>query len=86
MNASIEKEKIEIIKWVAGLKDGVALERLMKFKANPGIFDKVVRLIDEEIKPSSKLEDRLFGEILKKSKRSAKLNEKETKALVDSIR
>lgn len=86
MNASLEKEKIEIIKWVAGLKDGVALERLMQFKANPGIFDKIVRQVDEERIRSSKLEDELFGEILKKSKRSGRLNEKKTKAMVASIR
>lgn len=73
MEATLEKDKIEIIKWIAGLKDRAAIERIKLFKRNPSNPD----LLDE---------DQLFGEILKKSKRSGRLSEKETKALVASLR
>lgn len=36
MNKStLEKEKLEIIKWVASLKEGTAIERLRMLRANP---------------------------------------------------
>lgn len=35
MKSTIEKEKLEIIKWVTNLKDKTAIERLRMLKANP---------------------------------------------------
>lgn len=49
MNASIEKEKIEIIKWVVGLKDGAAFEQLKQLKANPTKLDWSVQVSEKEI-------------------------------------
>ncbi len=48
MNPSIEKEKIEIIKWVVGLRDGVAIERLRMLKQNPHRLDWWNQITDEE--------------------------------------
>lgn len=86
MNATLEKDKIEIIKWVAGLKGGVAMERLKLLKKNPKKIDWWDQISADEQSAIAKDEDKVFGEILKKSKRSGRLNEKETKVLVAAIR
>jgi predicted transcriptional regulator len=33
--ANLEKEKLEIIKWVTGLKDNTAIEKLRMLRENP---------------------------------------------------
>lgn len=48
---------------------------------NPAELKKLFKLIRVE-----EMEDKIFGELLEKSKLSGKLNEKETKALIASIR
>jgi hypothetical protein len=72
MNASLEKDKIEIIKWVVGIKDKWFIEKLKMLKENPNV--------------EARSEDEIFGEILKKSKRTGRLSEKETKAFIASLR
>lgn len=48
---------------------------------SPDELDEIFKIIRAD-----ELEDRIFGELLEKSKLSGRLNEKETKALVASIR
>ena len=72
MNATLEKDKIELIKWVAGIKDKESIEKLKMLRKTPIV--------------AAKNEEKIFGEILKKSKRTGRLNEKETKAFIASLR
>ncbi len=48
---------------------------------SPNELREVLKIVKAE-----DIEERMFGEIMAKSKLSGKLNEKETKALMDSIR
>jgi predicted transcriptional regulator len=45
---NIEKEKLEIIKWVTGLKDNTAIERLRMLRENPRKLDWWNEITDEE--------------------------------------
>jgi hypothetical protein len=45
---SIEKEKLEIIKWVTNLKDDTAIERLRMLRVNPKKLDWWNEVTDEE--------------------------------------
>ena len=45
---NVEKEKLEIIKWVTGLKDETALERLRMLRKRPGKLDWWNEITDEE--------------------------------------
>ena len=46
--ANIEKEKLEIIKWVTGLKDESAIEKLRMLRTNPRKLDWWEEITDEE--------------------------------------
>ncbi len=49
MNAvNLEKEKLEIIKWVTGLKDNTAIEKLRMLRENPRKLDWWNEITDEE--------------------------------------
>ncbi|MBS1486255.1 MAG: hypothetical protein JST43_01605 [Bacteroidetes bacterium] len=43
-----EKEKLEIIKWIANLKDNTAIERLKMLRASPKRADWWSEITDEE--------------------------------------
>ena len=45
---NLEKEKLEIIKWVTGLKDNTALEKLRMLRENPRKLDWWNEITDEE--------------------------------------
>ena len=45
---NVEKEKLEIIKWVTNLKDNTAIERLRMLRANPRKLDRWNEITDEE--------------------------------------
>ena len=45
---SVEKEKLEIIKWVTGLKDGDAIEKLRMLRASPKKLEWWNEITDEE--------------------------------------
>lgn len=45
---NVEKEKLEIIKWVTGLKDNTAIERLKMLRQKPGKADWWTEITDEE--------------------------------------
>ena len=45
---NVEKEKLEIIKWVTNLKDNTAIERLRMLRANPRKLDWWNEITDEE--------------------------------------
>lgn len=45
---NLEKEKLEIIKWVTGLKDTTAIERLRMLKENPRKLDWWREITNEE--------------------------------------
>jgi hypothetical protein len=45
---SIEKEKLEIIKWVTNLKDDTAIERLRMLRVNPKKLDWWNEITNEE--------------------------------------
>lgn len=47
-NLNVEKEKLEIIKWVTNLKDNTAIERLRMLRANPRKLDWWNEITDEE--------------------------------------
>jgi hypothetical protein len=47
-NLNMEKEKLEIIKWVTSLKDDTAIERLRMLRANPRKLDWWNEITDEE--------------------------------------
>ena len=48
MEATLEKDKIEIIKWIAGLKDRTAIDSIKLFKNNSKKSDKWVQISEEE--------------------------------------
>jgi predicted transcriptional regulator len=45
---NIEKEKLEIIKWITSLKDDTAIERLKMLRENPRKLDWWNEITDEE--------------------------------------
>ena len=45
---NVEKEKLEIIKWVTSLKDDTAIERLRMLRVNPRKLDWWNEITDEE--------------------------------------
>lgn len=45
---NLEKEKLEIIKWVTGLKDTTAMEKLRMLRENPKKLDWWNEITDEE--------------------------------------
>ncbi len=45
---NLEKEKLEIIKWVTGLKDNTAIEKLRMLRKNPKKLDWWNEITDEE--------------------------------------
>ena len=45
---NLEKEKLEIIKWVTGLKDNTAMEKLRMLRENPKKLDWWNEITDEE--------------------------------------
>ena len=47
-NLNMEREKLEIIKWVTSLKDDTAIERLRMLRANPRKLDWWNEITDEE--------------------------------------
>lgn len=46
--SNVEKEKLEIIKWVTGLKDRNAIEKLMMLRDSPRRLDWWNEIVDEE--------------------------------------
>ena len=47
-NSNIEKEKLEIIKWVTNLKDNTAIERIKMLRENPRKSDWWNEITEEE--------------------------------------
>ncbi len=45
---NVEKEKLEIIKWVTGLKDNTAIERLKMLRQKSGKADWWTEITDED--------------------------------------
>lgn len=75
-NLNPEKEKLEIIKWVTGLKDDTAIERLRMLRVSPRKFDWWNEITDEERNAVDKgIEDIKAGRI-KPHKEAMKLYEK----------
>jgi len=73
---SIEKEKLEIIKWVTGLKDNTAIERLKMLRESPKKTDWWDEITDEERAAIDKgLEDIRYGRV-KPHREAKKLYEK----------
>jgi predicted transcriptional regulator len=76
MKSTLEKEKLEIIKWVTNLKDKTAIERLRMLKANPKKLDWWNEITEEEKTAIDKgLADIKAGRI-KPHKEAKKLYEK----------
>jgi len=76
MKSTLEKEKLEIIKWVTNLKDKTAIERLRMLKANPKKLDWWTEITEEEKTAIDKgLADIKAGRI-KPHKEAKKLYEK----------
>ncbi|HTH57170.1 MAG TPA: hypothetical protein VL728_14065 [Cyclobacteriaceae bacterium] len=48
MKSNLEKEKLEIIKWVTGLKNSPSIERLKMLRANPKKTDWWNEITEEE--------------------------------------
>jgi hypothetical protein len=46
--SDVEKEKLEIIKWVTGLKDAESIEKLRMLRKNPKKLDWWNEITDEE--------------------------------------
>ena len=73
---NVEKEKLEIIKWVTGLKDTTAIERLKMLRDRPKNSDWWDEISDEEKTAIDKgLEDIKAGRV-KPHKEARKLYEK----------
>jgi hypothetical protein len=47
-DSNVEKEKLEIIKWVTGLKDNTTIERLKMLREKPKKIDWWNEITDEE--------------------------------------
>jgi hypothetical protein len=73
---NLEKEKLEIIKWVTGLKDNTAIERLKMLRGRPKMTDWWDEITDEERAAIDKgLEDIKAGRV-KPHREAKKLYEK----------
>lgn len=73
---NVEKEKLEIIKWVTRLKDNTAIERLKMLRENPKKLDWWDKITDEEKAAIDKgLEDIKAGRV-KPHREAKKLYEK----------
>ena len=73
---NVEKEKLEIIKWVTGLKDNTAIERLKMLREKPKMSDWWDEITDEERAAIDKgLEDIKAGRV-KPHREAKKLYEK----------
>jgi len=73
---NMEKEKLEIIKWVSNLKDESAIEKLRKLRKNPKKLDWWKEVSEEEKTAIDKgLEDIKAGTV-KPHKEAKKLYEK----------
>ncbi len=73
---NVEKEKLEIIKWVTGLKDNTAIEKLKMLRASPRKLDWWNEIGDEEKMAIEKgIEDIKSGRV-KPHKEAKKLYEK----------
>jgi predicted P-loop ATPase/GTPase len=73
---NVEKEKLEIIKWVTGLKDNTAIERLKMLRKKPKKTDWWDEITDEERAAIDKgLEDIKAGRV-KPHREAKKLYEK----------
>jgi hypothetical protein len=73
---NVEKEKLEIIKWVTGLKDSTAIEKLKMLRASPRKLDWWKEIADEEKTAIEKgIEDITSGRV-KPHKEAKKLYEK----------
>jgi hypothetical protein len=73
---NVEKEKLEIIKWVTGLKDNTTIERLKMLRDNPKKADWWIEITEEERAAIDKgLEDIKSGRV-KLHKEAKKLYEK----------
>jgi len=73
---NVEKEKLEIIKWVTGLKDNTAIERLKMLREKPKKTDWWYEITDEERAAIDKgLEDIKSGRV-KPHREAKKLYEK----------
>ena len=73
---NVEKEKLEIIKWVTGLKDTDAIEKLKMLRENPKKLDWWSEITDEEKTAIDKgIEDIKAGRV-KPHKEAKKLYEK----------
>jgi predicted transcriptional regulator len=73
---NVEREKLEIIKWVTGLKDNTAIERLKMLREKPKKTDWWDEIIDEEKAAIDKgLEDIKAGRV-KPHREAKKLYEK----------
>ena len=73
---NMEKEKLEIIKWVSNLKDESAIEKLRKLRKNPKKLDWWKEVSEEEKTAIDKgLEDIKAGRV-KPHKEAKKLYEK----------
>lgn len=73
---SIEKEKLEIIKWVTGLKDNTAIERLRKLRENPRKTDWWDEIAEDEKAAIDKGLDDIKAGRIKPHKEARKLYEK----------
>ena len=74
--SSVEKEKLEIIKWVTGLKDKDAIEKLRMLRNSPKKLDWWHEITDEEKTSIDKgIEDIKAGRV-KPHKEAKKLYEK----------
>lgn len=73
---NVEKEKLEIIKWVTGLKDDTAIERLRILKESPKKSDWWDEIAEEEKAAIDKGLDDIKSGRVKPHKEAKKLYEK----------
>ena len=57
--SSIEKEKLEIIKWVTNLKDSTAIERLKMLRESPPKSDWWNEISEEELQAEERFNEKL---------------------------
>ena len=73
---NVEKEKLEIIKWVTGLKDTDAIEKLKMLRDNPRKLDWWNEITDEEKTAIDKGIEDIKAKRVKPHKEAKKLYEK----------
>ena len=76
VDMNVDQEKLEIIKWVTGLKDKTALERLRLMKANPKKSDWWNEVAEEEKSAIEKGLDDIKAGRIKPHKDAKRLYEK----------